>query len=197
MKKPKSTKREKIFFIITLISVIVAVGAIVHAQTATQGHPISEIDFTTGSANGNLNMNEKNIYNVNQGEISFLYIKDPNAQIYQDSSNKEMIFYSNKAGIHTLSDLAHRISCSTVAETATTSGCDADASVTCSSGTLLGGGCEAWNFVYPDGTKGWNMCPYPGKITKSYPSGNTWNCQASNSDIGTTIYLKAYAICCS
>ena len=41
-KKSKSTKREKIFFIITLISVIVAVGAIVHAQTG-QGHPWSEI----------------------------------------------------------------------------------------------------------------------------------------------------------
>jgi len=42
IKKSKPTKREKIFFLITLISLIIAVGAIVHAQTG-QGHPWSEI----------------------------------------------------------------------------------------------------------------------------------------------------------
>jgi len=44
-KKSKPTKKEKIFFIITLISVIVAVGAIVHAQTG-QSHPAIEITYS-------------------------------------------------------------------------------------------------------------------------------------------------------
>jgi len=46
IKKSKTTKREKIFFIVTLISVIIAIGAIVHAGTATQGHPASEITYS-------------------------------------------------------------------------------------------------------------------------------------------------------
>lgn len=42
-KKFKPTKREKAFFIITLIAVTIAIGAIVHAQTSSQGHDWSEI----------------------------------------------------------------------------------------------------------------------------------------------------------
>ena len=45
IKKSKSTKREKIFFLITLISIIIAVGAIVHAGTG-QSHPASEITYS-------------------------------------------------------------------------------------------------------------------------------------------------------
>jgi len=42
MKKSKATKREKAFFIITIIAVTIAIGAIVHAQTG-QSHPWGEI----------------------------------------------------------------------------------------------------------------------------------------------------------
>ena len=194
MKKSKrinATKREKIFFFITLISVVITIGAIVHAQTG-QNHPISEIDFKSGSANGNFNMGGNNIYNVYQGTISFLHIKDSNAQIYQDSTNKEMVFYSNKAGTHTLSDLAS-ISCTTVVSSTVGPGVCVSTSVTCSSGTLVGGGC--WTGEISNGD--WLACPYRGHIDKSYPSGNTWYCEASTSGADVSIYLKAYAICCS
>jgi len=58
MKKSKSTKREKIFFLITLVSVIVAVGAIVHAGTATQGHPWSEITCSNCIGASDINSSE-------------------------------------------------------------------------------------------------------------------------------------------
>jgi len=180
-KKIKATKKEKIFFLITLVSVIVAIGAIVHAQTG-QGHDWGEIDFTGVGACSNICTDQDTDTHLSKENVQdYCGAMAGTHLTYDDGGNKLNAAWPSLICTYP----SHTVDCGTVH-----GACESYAQ--CPSGyKVTGGGCH----IYPDKDK--TGARINLVYWRSVPSSvdNKWKCQVENQE-SKHVYITAYAVCC-